>query len=149
VRQPLHPLLVHFPLAMWGMSFVFDVLSLRLGPAMVVAARFNLAAGLVMAAVAAAAGVSDFLRLPRGTMVRRIGRWHATLNGLATALFSVSLGLRFRARAALVTPHWPFVLSALGVVVIGFSGYLGGVMVYNHGAGVNLTRSRRSPRDPR
>jgi uncharacterized membrane protein len=149
VRQPLHPLLVHFPLAMWGMSFVFDVLSLRFGPAMVVAARFNLAAGLVMAAVAAATGAHDFLRLPRGTLVRRIGRWHALLNLAAAALFSVSLGLRFRARTALTTPPWPFVLSALGVVVIGFSGYLGGVMVYNHGAGVNLTRSRRSPPDRR
>jgi uncharacterized membrane protein len=147
VRQPLHPLLVHFPLAMWGMSFVFDVLSLHFGPAMVEAARFNLAAGLVMAAVAAAAGARDFFHLPRGTMVRRIGRWHALLNVVAAALFSVSLGLRFRARGAPVTPAWPFILSALGVVVIGFSGYLGGVMVYNHGAGVNLTRSRRSRPD--
>ena len=129
---------------MWGMSFVFDVASLRLGPAMVEAARFNLAAGLVMAVVAAAAGVRDFLRLPLGATVRRIGRWHAALNILAAALFSVSLGLRFHFRGA-PTPPWPFFLSALGVVVIGFSGYLGGVMVYNHGAGVNLTRSRRSP----
>jgi uncharacterized membrane protein len=147
VRQPLHPLLVHFPLAMWGMSFVFDVLSLRFGPTMVEAARFNLGAGLVIGILAAATGVRDFLHLPKAGVVRRIGRWHAALNAVSMLLFFVSFCLRFRARGAAVTPPWPFVLSALGVVVIGFSGYLGGVMVFNHGAGMRLTTSHRSRPD--
>jgi uncharacterized membrane protein len=145
--RPIHPLLVQFPLAMWGMSFVFDVLSLRFGSMMVEAARFNLAAGLVMAAVAAAAGGRDFFLLPRGSVVRRIGRWHAALNGCGATLFAVSLYLRSHPRGATVTPRWPFVLSALGVVVMGISGYLGGVMVVNHGAGI--TRSHQSRPDPR
>ena len=131
-RRPVHPLLVHFPLALWGMSFVFDVLSWRLGPTLVEAARFDIAAGLLAAGIAAVAGVRDyFVILPRGSRVRRIGRWHLFLNIVATALFSVSLWMRFTKRGALVTPSWPFVLSALGIVVIGISGYLGGVMATN------------------
>src|SRR5262249_48712330 len=137
MRQPVHPLLVSFPLAIWGMSFVFDVLSLRFGAMMVEAARFNVAAGIVAAILAAATGVRDFFLLPSHSIVRRIGRWHALLNAAATALFSVSLWLRFQARGAPVTPRWPFVLSALGIVVLGISGYLGGVMVFNYG----VTRS--------
>src|SRR5437868_2153694 len=74
----LHPLLVQFPLALWGMSFVFDVLSLRFGAAMTQAARFNLAGGLIAAVVAAAAGVHDFRRrLQPRSPARRLGRWHA------------------------------------------------------------------------
>jgi uncharacterized membrane protein len=142
-RPPLHPLLVHFPLALWAMSFVFDVLSLRIGAVMAEAARFNLAAGIVAALVAAVAGVRDFRRyLPPGSAVRRIGRWHAALNTLALALFGASLGLRWSARGAPATPRWPFFLSALGVVVIGVSGYLGGVMVFNHGAARRTLSSR-------
>src|SRR5438046_10492175 len=94
----LHPLLVHFPLALWGMSFVFDVLSLRFGPAMTQAARFNLAGGLIAAAVAAAAGVHDFRRrLEPRSPARRLGRWHAALNCAAASLFPASLPARARA----------------------------------------------------
>jgi uncharacterized membrane protein len=142
----LHPWLVHFPLAMWGTSFVFDILSLRFGPTLVEAARFNVAAGLFLAALAMLTGLHDFRQLPRASTVRRIGRWHAALNLVATALFTVSFILRCRARGALVTPSWPLFLSALGVVLLGISGYLGGVMVFTYGA---LTRSRRSRRDSR
>jgi uncharacterized membrane protein len=137
-RVPLHPLLVHFPLALWGMSFVFDVLSLRFGPTLVEAARYNLAAGVCAALIAAAAGAVDFFtRLPPSGVVRRIGRWHAALNTVGAALFTASLVLRWRVRGAPVTPPWPLSLSALAVVVVGISGYLGAVMVHNHGVGAD------------
>jgi len=142
-RRPWHPLVVYFPLALLGMSFVFDVLSLRLGPAMVEAARYNVTAGLVAAAICALAGIRDyFVILPRKSAMRGLARYHGALNLLATALFAVGLMHRWRLRGALVTPPWPFVLSALGVVVLGVAGYLGGVIVLN--AGIDLD-SRRPP----
>lgn len=141
--HPLHPLLVHFPIALWGMSFVFDLLSLKLGPAMVEAARYNVLGGIIAAVVAGLTGVLDyFTHLRPGSPARRIGRYHAALNGLALGLFSASLILRWQLKGAPVTPRLPIVLSAVGVAVLGISGYLGGVMVYNHGVGVDLTRAR-------
>ncbi|HZS39078.1 MAG TPA: DUF2231 domain-containing protein [Polyangia bacterium] len=140
-RSALHPLLVQFPLALWGMSFVFDVLSLRYGPAMAEAARFNLAGGLVAALFAAATGARDFLRrLEPRSPARRLGRYHAALNALAAALFAASLIARHRLPPSPSTRELPLVLSALGVVVLGASAYLGGVLMFN------LTRSARSPR---
>jgi uncharacterized membrane protein len=140
-RSALHPLLVQFPLALWSMSFVFDVLSLRYGPAMSEAARFNLAGGFVAALAAAATGARDYKRrLEPRSSARRLARYHAALNALAAALFGASLLVRRHAPPSRATPELPLVLSALGVVVLGASAYLGGVLV------VNLTRSARSPR---
>jgi uncharacterized membrane protein len=144
MRTPLHPLLVHFPIAFLAMSFVFDVLSLRLGAAMVEAARYNIIAGLGAAVVAGAAGIYDyFARLPAHSPARRVGRWHAVLNGIACLAFGASLFLRWHALGASVTPRGPFVLSALGVVLLGVAGYLGGVVVVNYGVDLDahgLTR---------
>src|SRR5438067_485478 len=133
IHRPLHPLVVHFPLALFGMSFLFDVLSLELGAPMVEAARYNVLGGLIAAAIAGALGARDFSRfLPPSSPVRRIGRYHALLNLLAVGLFAIGLVVRFQVRGATATPPWPFVLSAVGVALLGISGYLGGVMVHNY-----------------
>src|SRR5262245_27790055 len=100
-RPPLHVLIVHFPFVLWGMSFVFDVASMWRGPAMVEAALFNLVAGLAASVAAAVTGIWDyFTRLPRGSTARRIARWHALANATTTALFAVSLALRWPMRGA-------------------------------------------------
>ena len=132
VRRALHPLLVPFPLAFFGMSFVFDLLSLAFGAPMVEAARYNVVGGLVAAALTAAAGVYDYCAqlAPRSTG-RRLARWHALLNLVAIGLFAAGLGDRWAARGVLVTPRTPFVLSALGVLLLGVSGYVGGVIFFN------------------
>jgi uncharacterized membrane protein len=100
---------------------------------MVEAARYNVVSGLIAAALTAIAGVHDYLaHLPPGSSGRRLGRWHALLNVIATGLFAAGLGDRWAARGASATPMEPFVLSALGVVLLGVSAYLGGVIVMNY-----------------
>lgn len=130
MKRSLHPLLVPFPLAFFGMSFVFDLLSLELGAPMVEAARYNVVGGLVAAALTALAGVHDYRTqlVERG---RRLARWHALVNLVAVALFACELGDRWAARGAVVTPLRPLVLSAIAVVLLGASAYLGGVVVLN------------------
>lgn len=141
----MHSLLAHFPFVLWGMSFVFDVASIWRGPAMVEAALFNLVAGLAAFVAAAVTGWWDYVtRLPPDSTARRIARWHALANVMATALFVVSLGFRVHLRGAAVTPRLPFVLSALGVAVLGLASYLGGLVDYEYA----LTTRRRSPGAP-
>ena len=133
-RRALHPLVVHFPLLLLGMSFVFDVLSLRFGAAMVEAALYNVLGGLASAVVAALAGLRDVQRvLPKQSPARRVVGWHAAINLSACALFAASLPARWHARGAAVTPTPSFVLSAFAVALLGLGAYLGGVMVLNYG----------------
>ena len=141
-RAPLHTFLVHFPFVLWGMSFVFDVASLFRGPAMVEAALFNLIAGLAAATAAAATGLWDYLtRLAPRSPARRLARWHALANATAVAVFVTSLALRWPARGALATPRVPFVLSAVGVALLGLAAYIGGLTSYQ----AEVTRRPQSP----
>jgi uncharacterized membrane protein len=144
-RAPLHTFLVHFPFVLWGMSFVFDVASLWRGPAMVEAALFNLIAGLAAAVAAAVTGLWDYVtRLVPRSASRRLARWHALANGAATTLFVLSLLLRWPTRGAMATPRLPFVLSGVGVALLGVASYLGGLTTYE----AELTTRPRSPNAP-
>jgi uncharacterized membrane protein len=141
-RSTLHSTVVHLPFILWGISFVFDLASFWRGPAMVEAALFNLAAGALAAVAAAVTGAWDyFSRLPPASRARSIARWHALVDGVATALFVASLALRWSARGALATPRVPFVLSALGVALMAVGSYLGGLTDYE----CAITTRRRSP----
>jgi uncharacterized membrane protein len=141
-RPSLHTLLVHFPRIVWGMSFLFDVISFLGGAPFVEAALFNVVAGLVAMAAATVTEARDyFARLPPASSARRFARWHALANVVATALFVGSLALRWSARGAVATPLGPFVLSGLGVAVLGVASYLGGLVDYEYAA----TTRRQSP----
>src|SRR4051794_27533602 len=89
--KPLHPPVTDFPIALWVMSFVFDLFSFRVGNAMVKAAFFNIAAGCIIAILAAALGIFDYLRVLPGVQAKRLGLVHAALNVLALLVFSVDL----------------------------------------------------------
>lgn len=142
-RPPLHTVLVHLPFVLWGISFVFDVASQWRGPALSEAALFNLVAGLAFAVAAGVTGLWDYVtRLPRASTARRVARWHALAVGGATALFVASTVVRVHLRDAPATPRLPFVLSALGVAVLGIAAYLGGLVGYEQAL---LTRETRAP----
>jgi uncharacterized membrane protein len=141
-RPSLHTLLAHVPLVLWAMSFVFDVLSIFGGAAFVEAALFNVAAGLVAMVAAGLSDAWDYrTRLLPSSSARRIARWRALANLVASALFVASLALRWSARGAIATPRWPFVLSACGVAVLGVASYLDGLVDYQYAA----TTRHRSP----
>jgi len=138
----LHSFVAPFPFILWGVSFVFDLASLWRGAVMVEAALFNVAAGLVAALAAAVTGAWDYTRrLPPGSRARSFARWHGLVDGAATALFAVSLALRWSARGATATPRVPFVLSAVGVALMAVGSWLGGLADYEDAA----TTRRRSP----
>jgi uncharacterized membrane protein len=129
IRTSLHVHVVHFPFVLWVVSFLFDIGSVWLGPTMVEAALFNLVAGLAAAVAAVVTGLRDYvIRLERHSTARSLARWHALAHGAAMVLFLISLGLRVKLRGAWATPRWPFVLSALGVALMGLGSYVGAMI---------------------
>ncbi|MGB7923409.1 MAG: DUF2231 domain-containing protein [Pyrinomonadaceae bacterium] len=136
--HPVHPMLIPFPLALWVTSFVADVIFyFNRNLSLLLIAKFTLAAGILGGLAAAVPGIIDWLAI-KDQEVKRIANWHARLNIIALLIFAASLYLRTRYGARFVSYSLtiPFLLSLVGVILIGISGWLGGDLVYKHGVSV-------------
>jgi len=125
---------VVFPIALWVFALVCDVASLAAADGGVWRrlALYSIVGGLIGALAAAVPGLVDLLSL-RAPRVRRIGVIHMILNLVAVALFAVNAWLRWGSEDV---SRGAIALTAVGVALIGVSGWLGGEMVYVHGVGV-------------
>ncbi len=133
--HPLHPMLIPFPVAFLVATFVCDLLYATTGDAgWSMAAMWLLGAALIMAALAAVTGLTDFLGDER---VRDLSAaWHHMIgNVVAVVLALINWYLRYRGGDAAVLP-WGFVLSALVVLILLYTGWRGWEMVYRHRVGV-------------
>ena len=136
--HPVHPMLIPFPLALWITSFIADVIFYFIrNPSLLLISKFMLAAGIIGGLAAAVPGIIDWLAI-KNREVKRIANWHARLNIIALVIFAISLYLRTRYGASWVGYRLtiPFLLSLVGVILIGISGWLGGDLVYKHGVSV-------------
>jgi uncharacterized membrane protein len=136
--HPVHPILITFPIALWTTSFAVDVFFyFYRNPSLLLISKFMIAAGCLGGIAAAVPGIIDWLAIKDG-QVKRVANWHARLNIIALVVFAISLYLRMHAGSPWVGGHLtiPFLLSLLGVVMIGISGWLGGELAYKYGVGV-------------
>src|SRR6185503_977916 len=147
-RHPLHPIVVHIPIALWPALLLFDGLS-RLGlggNVMVQLSFFCIAMGLVAALIAVPTGVLDWGEIKQEKPAWKIGLYHMAVNLVVALLFAINLGLRIKDfRDAETVGEGPMILSAIGALLLFGGAYLGGLMVYDHGIGV----ARRSKNELR
>jgi uncharacterized membrane protein len=133
-RHPLHPMLVAIPIGLWIFSLACDLIYLAGSDAQEwpVVAFYSMVGGLIGAVIAAIPGVIDLLSLT-DTRVRRIALTHMTLNLVVVVLYAVNVGLRAQGAGDL---NLPILLSVIGVVMLGISGWLGAEMVHVHSVSV-------------
>lgn len=148
LRIALHPALVHLPIAFFPLSVILDAASwMASGQGWLVGAAFvSLAVGLLTAILAAVFGIIDYTDIRDDHPAKKTATIHLVLNLVAVGLFAASAGLRFESLDAARTAGAPFIVSVIGLLVLMYSGYLGGVLVYDDGIGVG--RHRRRTRTP-
>ena len=128
--HPVHPMLIVFPLGLFSIAVVFDVLYLFTGSVeFAEVAYWNIAAGIVGGLLAAVFGLIDWLAIPGGTRAKRIGLWHGLGNGVIVVLFIVSWLLR-GPRHAYSPDLMPFLLGLVAVALALVTAWLGGELVY-------------------
>jgi uncharacterized membrane protein len=127
--HPIHPMLVPFPIAFFTATLVCDLVYRQNGdPFWFTATQYLLAAGIVMALVAAVAGFTDFLGDAR---IRALAiAWAHMVGNLALVLIQAfNWYLRDDMGPAAVIPTG-LLLSLLAVLLMLVNGWLGWEMVY-------------------
>ena len=142
--HPLHPLLVHFPVGLFVMSLLLDLSTFLLGSgnAGVRGAFYSMAGGVIMALLAAVAGLADWSDIRADHPAKKPATTHLWLNVTAVLLYILNLLLRWGELGDTTTDAIPLVLSLAGVGILSFSGYLGGTIVYDDGIGVGRHRRK-------
>ncbi len=126
----IHPLVVHFPVALWIVSLLFDVLAwYRQDPLYRRAAYWLVGLGLLGAAVSVGSGWLDLLGYERGGVEPGIVRrhWiHSILAYASTVVYLLNFLWRWRRENRVTSVLLG--LSILGAILIAVAGYLGGAL---------------------
>jgi uncharacterized membrane protein len=130
--HPIHPMLIPFPIVCFILAFVCDILYAQGHTELATASKWLLAIGLVFAALAAVAGLTDFLGEKRIQGADAIK--HAVANVTAVVLELVNLLLR-RGHDEFIGSTGVYI-SLVVVLILLYSGWKGGDLVYRHGMGV-------------
>ncbi len=149
--RPLHPALVHFPIALYPTSLLFDGISHLVddGNPFVKGAFALIAVALVVSVAAVVTGFADFLRTPAGGRAWKLAVTHMTLQLVTGGLFLANAILRGRDLDVTTSPIGPAILSVVGVVTLAAGGLLGSDLVYRHGQRVEARPDELAgPEDP-
>jgi len=149
-EHPLHPVVVHFPIALLSTSVLFELLGLyfrrddfrRIG-------FWLLMVGMTAGIIAAGFGVwgedaAKKLGVPESAI-----ETHESFAVSTLITFGLLLIYRWRIRERWTPIHNKIYLAGAlaGVLLLGTTGYLGGDLVYRYGAGV-LKEADRPPVPP-
>jgi len=134
--HPIHPMLIPFPVAFLVATFVCDLIFWKTGnSAWSTASLYLLGAALIMAALAALAGLTDFLN---DTRIRDLSAaWHHMIGNVVAVLLSLwNWYRRYEQGDAAVLPSG-LLISLLVVLILLYTGWRGWEMVYKHRVAVS------------
>jgi uncharacterized membrane protein len=129
--HPTHPILITLPIGLFVAVFLFDLVFWQTGnPAFATGSLWLLGAGLIGAALAATAGLVDFLGDYR---IRALGdAWqHAIGNVILVLVQLFSFYQRYRYGTSAVVPLG-LSLSVVAVLIMLFTGWKGGELVFRN-----------------
>ncbi len=132
--HPIHPMLVSFPIVLFIGTLVTDIVFVSTSnPMWAIGSRYLLGVGIIMAALAAVAGLTDFLSSER---IRHMSDAlkHMLANVTAVILEIINFFVRLHSDAAIRGVG--IILSVIVVLILLYSGWKGGTLVFEHGIGV-------------
>jgi len=144
--HPIHPLLIPFPIVSFIGALVTDIMLLTtLEPGWATASNWLLGVGLITALAAAAAGLADYRGDDRIKAIGAATR-HMIANIVVMTLEAVNLAVRLTGGRSQVESLGVW-LSFASVVILVYSGWLGGELVYKHRVGVQQLPGAPTDRD--
>jgi uncharacterized membrane protein len=131
--HPIHPMLIPFPIVCFILTFACDVAYIEGHTGLARTSNWLLIVGLGFAALAALAGLTDFFgdkRIQGSDAIK-----HMLANVLAVVIELVNLLLRLNNPDFIASTG--VYLSGVVVLILLYSGWKGGELVFRHGIGVH------------
>ena len=133
--HPVHAMLVPFVIAFYTGALLCDIAYASvMDPFWARAAFWLVGTGIVASAAAATIGLIDFVAEPRVRELRDAW-WHLGANVLLSLVSILDWLLRYEVGAEAGSKAYVW-LSGLSVLILSFSGWKGGQLVYRHRVGV-------------
>lgn len=137
--HPIHPMLVHFPVAFWTVAaaaYIAEAASV--GEAAAAIAKFSNVTGLIVAIFAMTAGLLELRMIDSQSEAMRVATWHMMAMATSWVCFLLALVLPI---AAGTLRHSAAQLAGVASAGVGFllmmvGGWLGGRLVYEFRVGV-------------
>jgi uncharacterized membrane protein len=125
-----HPVIVHFPIALFIASAVFDIMAIwRKQPLLAVVAYFNLVGAAITVPLAIATGLGAWRWQLEGARLKGNLELHLICALTTSALILVLCWIRSRLRAKGDSPRASyFAVLALGLMMITLTGHIGGIL---------------------
>lgn len=134
MRHPLHPALVHFPVACWSLAVAADFAGLWLGEVVWRWSGGLLVVGCSVAVIAMLAGMLELSHVPEGAPMR--DAWlHMGAMLVAFTFFAARLILWLGQQPSPAPDTVSLLLDAGGLIALAIGGWFGGRLVYGHGVG--------------
>ncbi len=139
--HPIHPMLVHFPIALLSAAVLFDLLGGKWRPEDCrTASLYTLVLGFAGAGVSVISGGMAEDAAEHSGVPERAIELHEALGFATFWIFAGLLGLRLAAWLGWIREQRmvALLLGIAGVVVMLVASYYGGSLVYDYGAGVSV-----------
>lgn len=147
--QDVHPMLVHFPIALWAAGLLFWVLGLRHREELWRAGRWLLYLGALSAVAAVASGLWAADRIGHDTPGHDLVHVHRNFMIAATALGAATAALAWMGRTR--TDGWTRAGLLAGLVltvaVCALGADRGALLVYGHGIGMGNEQREQPVRE--
>lgn len=142
--NPIHPMLVPFPIGFFVGALVCDIISRWGDPAFWPRMALTLVGfGLIASLLAGIAGAIDYASAPMTDTAKRVALTHLTMILLVVAIFAVEYFVRMLDMNALPG----YLLEVLGVVTLVTAMYFGGMLAHRYRIGVTAETEREVRRD--
>jgi len=134
--HPIHPVLVHFPVACWSLGSVTDIARLFFGGGVAEVSSWLISAGLILSIPAMLTGLLDLGNTKNNSAAQDTVITHVSFVLITWTFYAASVFMRTQAMTS--AQFISLALSIGGLVCLGFAGWYGGKLVYSHGIGVQI-----------
>jgi uncharacterized membrane protein len=135
MKHPVHPLIVHFPIACWSLGTLGDLTGILFSHGQSQAIGLLIIIGCISAVIAMTAGLYDLGKVKDIQPIERIVDRHMYAAVIALSFYSLSLYLRWSDDFLIEPNKWAIVTSIIGFISLIIAGWYGASLVYVYDIG--------------